>query len=255
MLPIQPLIRYADFSGRARRAEYWLFMTLQTVVYVVCIGMGLSALFSYDIGGMLLATGIGVVVLLACAIPNYAVLARRLHDTGRTAKWMALLLPNILSNFMMIQSVGRAVQRAPIAGMDPKAFEAAMLADLTGAGAIGMLAGLCSLALFVMTLMPSQRGPNRYGPDPKNPDAKAPEARGAFDDARLDALFAEAKKERRQGEAAYKPVFDFGPGPAAQPSMNEPGPARAAVDWGRPAYDPGITPARTFGRRATDLQP
>ena len=61
-----------------------------------------------------------------------------------------------------------------------------------------------------------------------------------------DALIAEAKGASR-AEEPYTPVFDFGPGPAqTAPVASAPAPA---VDWGRPAWDPGVAPSRPFGRR------
>lgn len=60
--------KYADFSGRASRAEYWWFYLFTFLVTIVTCGFG------------------GLVFI----IPQYAVGARRLHDTGRSG-WLQLL--------------------------------------------------------------------------------------------------------------------------------------------------------------------
>lgn len=254
MLPFLPLLRFATFHGRASRGEYWSFMLLQGVAIIACLGLAVVSL-TQGAEGFLGFVGwlIGaLLILMICAIPNYAVLARRLHDTGRPARWMALLLPGILNQYMTFQAMGRAVLMGARGGA--ASGEAAMTSALAtqsgGLAMITLVASLCSLALFVMTLMPGTKGPNVFGHDPRDPDAEAPTSGPSGwsgDEARLDDLFAKARKESRQAESPYKPVFDFGPGPLSPPPAEPP----RAVDWNRPAWDPGVTPARTFGRRGS----
>jgi hypothetical protein len=162
---------------------------------------------------------------------------------------MALLLPVIATNFMVFNTMGTMARKAPVAGLDGAGFGEAMMAQLSGIGALGIVGSICSTVLFVLTLLPGTRGPNRFGPDPKDPDATAPtDNGGGLDEDRWDALIAEAKGARQADEPPYKPVFDFGPGPVATSSPAAAAPA-PAVDWGRPAWDPGIAPSRPFGRR------
>lgn len=76
--------RYADFSGRSRRREFWGFM----LVYILgCIALAIAdvalGLFSGDIGLGLLS-GLFVLVLL---VPSFAVTIRRLHDIDRSGWW------------------------------------------------------------------------------------------------------------------------------------------------------------------------
>lgn len=79
--------KFAVFSGRARRKEYWMFLLLNMVVtgalFVVDVMMGL------DNG----AAGFGIlsgIYSLAVFVPSLAVTIRRLHDSGRSG-WMMLL--------------------------------------------------------------------------------------------------------------------------------------------------------------------
>ncbi len=81
--------KYADFSGRARRSEYW-YWTL--AVFVAVLGL--------EIVGLVLAAiakPLGIIVLLALVVgslalivPGLAVSVRRLHDTGKSG-WLLLL--------------------------------------------------------------------------------------------------------------------------------------------------------------------
>ncbi len=86
--------KYATFSGRASRSEYWwsylgiavISMTLQIIGIVGGLALGsaneaLGALFG-------LAALAGILALL---IPTLSVNVRRLHDTGKSG-WMLLIL-------------------------------------------------------------------------------------------------------------------------------------------------------------------
>ena len=79
--------KYFDFSGRARRAEYWYFMLFQFL-----LNMALLMLISVS---PRLADNLSLVLSLAFLIPNFAVSARRLHDVGRSGWWQLLCLTGI----------------------------------------------------------------------------------------------------------------------------------------------------------------
>jgi uncharacterized membrane protein YhaH (DUF805 family) len=125
-----PLRRYAEFTGRSRRKEFWMFFLFQLLA-----GAALSILFGtpdYMAGGGMFAfssvmsgTGSKVQALfnLALLIPNFAVAVRRLHDIDRSGWFLLLILIPFLGWF----------------------------------------------TLFVMYCLDGNRGYNRYGPDPKNP--------------------------------------------------------------------------------------
>lgn len=269
----RPLIRYADFRGRASRTEYWLFAILQGLWYGLLVGLCLTAMGSGESSqatpGVLIAFGLILLSLVALVVPNYAVLVRRLHDSGRGAVWLCLILPGLFSSMLTIGTIVTAVGAVGM-GASREAFVGTALAGLGAAGLLSMLGMVCQLVLFVLTLLPGTRGPNRFGPDPRDPGAfDGGGARGLYDENRMDEIFAQAKRER---EGEYKPVFDFGPGPQqAQPRMQaheahaqgqpqfqpqgryaqpeQAAPPPAQPDWGRPAWDPGVAPSRPFGRR------
>jgi uncharacterized membrane protein YhaH (DUF805 family) len=125
-----PLKRYADFSGRSRRKEYWLFALLVIVIALaLALVTGAGAMLmnpasALQTGGL----GIGMILLflfwLAIIIPSIAVQVRRFHDQDKSG-WFVLL------NFV------------PYIG---------------------------SLIVLVFMCLEGTRGPNRYGPDPKEGD-------------------------------------------------------------------------------------
>lgn len=83
-----PLKRYADFQGRSRRKEYWMFILLIVVVAVVLSivegVLGLSGM----VGGVY--GPITTLFLLAIIIPSLAVQVRRFHDQDKSG-WFVLI--------------------------------------------------------------------------------------------------------------------------------------------------------------------
>ena len=82
------LSKYADFTGRARRSEYWYFtlFNLLVVIAAIAIGGGTVGFYGDGIGMPIFWAIYGFVILysLPMLIPSLAVTVRRLHDTGRT---------------------------------------------------------------------------------------------------------------------------------------------------------------------------
>ena len=73
--------KYAEFNGRATRAEYWWFF-----LFCILVSAGL-AMFSQTLSGLF---------SLATLLPSLAAGARRLHDTNRSGWWLLIwLLPFI----------------------------------------------------------------------------------------------------------------------------------------------------------------
>ena len=85
--------RYAKFSGRARRKEYWLFVLAFIVASVVALGIDISSgtFDEIEVFGVF-----STIVTLGLLIPYVAVSVRRLHDTNRSGWWvMVNLIPGI----------------------------------------------------------------------------------------------------------------------------------------------------------------
>lgn len=91
--------KYATFSGRARRSEYWWFVLLYSVVYVV--GVVITAVTANTsvsaLGPIVLVVGI-----LALVLPLIAVAIRRLHDTGRSGWWYLLGLVPLIGAIVLL---------------------------------------------------------------------------------------------------------------------------------------------------------
>ena len=111
---MQALKKYAVFSGRARRSEYWFF-----VLWYVIISIGCGVLDA--ILGTRSAQGVGLLGTLyglALLIPSLAVTVRRLHDTGRTGWWILIgLIPVlgwiVLLVFMLLDSQPGSNEHGP----------------------------------------------------------------------------------------------------------------------------------------------
>ncbi len=95
---LEVLKKYATFSGRARRTEYWMFTLVNAIIgFIISFVEGLLGL-SNDIGGVILSGIYGLGILL----PSLAVSVRRLQDTGRSGWWILLGLIPIVGWIMLI---------------------------------------------------------------------------------------------------------------------------------------------------------
>lgn len=129
---LMPLQRYADFQGRSRRMEYWMFSLFLFLVFFAwgIVFVILGGLTNYEEGGTSLFSGIAgvwvvvaILAYLAILIPSLAVQVRRFHDRDMSG-WFVLL---------------------------------------------GFIPYIGGLIVFVIMLLEGTRGPNRFGPDPKDP--------------------------------------------------------------------------------------
>ena len=112
------LKKYAQFSGRSQRSEYWFF-----VLFYILILIALTIVDTMT-GLMSAAYGIGLlsgVFGLAMLIPSIAVGVRRLHDTGRTGWWILIgLIPLIGFIVLLIFYVQDSQPGANQYGPNPK---------------------------------------------------------------------------------------------------------------------------------------
>ena len=86
---------YANFNGRSSRSAYWWFILFSQIAQILAQSLHSS---------------IGTLVSLACLIPIISVNARRLHDIGRSAKW--LILPVALLVGALLAIMGLLMQTA-----------------------------------------------------------------------------------------------------------------------------------------------
>ena len=138
-----PLKRYAEFSGRSRRKEYWMYV-LMIVILAVVIGFVERAA---GLTGMVGPYGpLSAILLLGTFIPSLAVGIRRLHDTNRSGWWMLL-------------------------GIAPYAASIALLlsGNIAAAGMVAIVALIAAVVLLIFMVLEGTKGQNGYGPDPKQP--------------------------------------------------------------------------------------
>ncbi len=86
------LKKYADFTGRATRKQYWMFVLFYAIIYAVL------AVIDVLLGTLFLA----VVYSLVFLIPNISIAARRLHDTGRTGWWQLIGIVPVIGLIVLI---------------------------------------------------------------------------------------------------------------------------------------------------------
>ena len=119
----RPLKKYADFSGRAPRAEYWWFYLLIIVGYVIATIIDSMLGLGQTIGpyGILMS-----VFALAMLVPSIAAGVRRLHDTDRSGWWLLIgLVPLIGAIVLIVFFVTQGTQGPNQYGDDPYAGGAA----------------------------------------------------------------------------------------------------------------------------------
>jgi uncharacterized membrane protein YhaH (DUF805 family) len=139
---LMPFRRYAEFSGRSRRMEFWMFTLLTFIVELVCFALMFAGGFNLltmtdptavpEAPGALFWIGAGLLVIyvLAALIPSIAVTVRRLHDRDMSGWWyLGVIVASLIPILNIIVAIG----------------------------------------FLVLMLLPGTPGPNRFGPDPKDP--------------------------------------------------------------------------------------
>lgn len=90
---VSVLKKYAVFSGRATRSEYWYFILINMAISII-----LAAVDRSIADGGILYTVYSIIVF----IPSIAVAARRLHDTDRTGWWQLIIFIPIIGFIILI---------------------------------------------------------------------------------------------------------------------------------------------------------
>lgn len=143
----RPFKKYASFSGRAPRAEYWWFYLATMVVQIP-----LRMMDKLTNGG----TPFSSLFTLATLLPWLGVTTRRLHDTGRSGWW--------LLGFAIALVGGVALMTLAIVRDDRTAADFTVMILF-----ILLLLGM-GVTFLVFMVLPGTPGPNRYGSDPYGPD-------------------------------------------------------------------------------------
>ena len=122
--------KYADFSGRARRKEYWMFALFHAIIIGALALLGaIIGAAAGNSGGAALAgifTGAYVLYCLALAIPSLAVTVRRLHDTGRSGWWWLISFVPFGSIVLLVFAVQDSQAGDNLYGPNPKELPASV---------------------------------------------------------------------------------------------------------------------------------
>ncbi|MEG0025431.1 MAG: DUF805 domain-containing protein [Akkermansia sp.] len=102
--------KYATFSGRATRSEYWLFYlwaiifsVIPTILGSISMGLGNEANLSLLKGLGVLLMILSYLISLALFLPSFAVCVRRLHDIGKSGTYILFgLIPLVGSIILLI---------------------------------------------------------------------------------------------------------------------------------------------------------
>ena len=165
--------KYADFSGRARRKEWWSFILFQTLIFIALIILFAATsevvrIFDSDtmqymsqnpdeedhidslMGGNVFFWAMKIVGFLML-VPTLAVGCRRFHDVGISTGlfWVVggLTILNIIVRALSVISPGLCAQAVT--------------------NIISTISMLTGLVMLVVAFTPGKTGPNAYGPDPK----------------------------------------------------------------------------------------
>lgn len=129
--------KYATFSGRASRSEYWWFVLFIMIVALVLSGIMMIGM-NFTTGEMgalaMIAAGLLGIFYLGVLIPSIAVAVRRLHDRNMSGWWYLGFI---------------ALSFIPLVGF------------------------VASIAMLVIFCLKGTDGDNRFGPDPLRPGARA----------------------------------------------------------------------------------
>jgi uncharacterized membrane protein YhaH (DUF805 family) len=118
--------KYVDFSGRARRSEYWFFLLFTVVVSIVASIID-TILGTRSSAGTGLIQGLAGLALL---LPGLAVGVRRLHDTSRSGWWLLIGLVPFVGGIVLIVFFVQDSHGENQYGPSPKAFGAPMYQEM-----------------------------------------------------------------------------------------------------------------------------
>jgi uncharacterized membrane protein YhaH (DUF805 family) len=89
---VDVLKKYAVFSGRARRQEYWMFFLFNVIISIVLAVVGRVIGFA----------ALGAIYSLAVFLPGLGVAVRRLHDIGRSGWAILIALIPLVGTIILI---------------------------------------------------------------------------------------------------------------------------------------------------------
>ena len=119
---------YANFKGRARRKEYWMFVLVNAIILIACMVLDnmLGTVFMMDAGPLgEISLGYGwlyFICILVHFIPALGLVVRRLHDVGKSGWfYFIFLIPIIGIIWLLVLYCTEGQKQDNKWGPDPKA--------------------------------------------------------------------------------------------------------------------------------------
>ena len=149
---IEVLKKYAVFTGRARRKEYWMFVLWNIIISLALFLIGLLIIIGATLtkNASLILMSYAVYVLLvggyslAIILPSFDVGVRRLHDTNNSGWWMLISLFSGIFYLIMVN----------VSNVEYKLI-------------CSLVCLICTIVMLVFFVKDSQPGDNKYGSNPK----------------------------------------------------------------------------------------
>lgn len=116
---------FANFSGRARRREYWLFALATVIISALLKVLGLLVATTGSAVLIGIVSFVGIVYSIGILIPSLSVTVRRLHDIGRSGLWLLICLTIVGGLVIFIFSLLPGTVGDNQYGPDPKAAKEA----------------------------------------------------------------------------------------------------------------------------------
>jgi uncharacterized membrane protein YhaH (DUF805 family) len=93
--------KYAVFTGRARRREYWMFTLINSLVI---FGLVFISTFTADTKSSVseMAVVVAIGYYIGIILPALGVSIRRLHDTGRSGWWLLIGLVPLIGSILVL---------------------------------------------------------------------------------------------------------------------------------------------------------
>lgn len=151
---------YGTFRGRACRKEYWYFI-LFTILFMIAARVLDLILFSDKPIGFIFSPFSSLFALFVF-LPQVAVMTRRLHDTGRSGKWVLwYYIAGIIWAICLIVTEISAMDS--LASGSLPVMSVATIVVFFGGGSVFLVWAITFLVWFCTK---GTTGDNKYGPDP-----------------------------------------------------------------------------------------
>lgn len=159
--------KYASFSGRARRKEFWLFILATIILGIISQIIEATAGLYYLVADIIPVGILTTLLSLALLIPSTAVAVRRLHDTNRSWFWLLMIyLPGLF--FLFFSAIIPLVAQSLITEESNLYVTLISIIGMTAALSIPMLVIqlVGTIWLLVLFMLKGTAGENHFGPDP-----------------------------------------------------------------------------------------